>query len=100
MKAYLDSYGVSHANCVEKSELIALTKATFDNPPEKKKVDESSNKVGEAVVKLLGPKLKMKTGSFATNKLQAKVVALYFSAHWSVTQQASTSVKPCVLLVV
>lgn len=81
MKKYLDEYGVSHKDCIEKAEIVARVRETLANPPAKKPPADE-NKVGEAIVKLLGDKLQAKTGKFNTAKLQAKVVALYFSAHW------------------
>jgi len=85
MKAYLDDYGVDHKDCIEKSELVARVKETLANPPPKpqKAAPAQEGRVGKAVVDLLGDKLLAKTGGkFNTSALQAKVVALYFSAHW------------------
>lgn len=81
MKKYLDSYSVDYKDCLEKSEIIARVKATIDNPNKVlKPVDDG--KVGPKLVQLLGDKLQAKTGKFNTAQLKARVVALYFSAHW------------------
>jgi nucleoredoxin len=90
MKAYLDEYGVDYKDCVEKSELVQRVKDTMENPPakpEKKQAaaaaSSAGGKVGQEIVNLLGDKLLAKSGGkFNTSALQAKVVALYFSAHW------------------
>ncbi len=98
MKAYLDEYGVSHADCVEKSEIVQRVKETLANPPAKpeKKADApAEGKVGAPIVKLLGEKLLTKSGKFNTASLQAKVIALYFSAHWWFVQQPQTHRLQC-----
>lgn len=78
MKKYLDSYGVNHSDCIEKSEIVERVKQTLANPPPKK----TQATIGANVVKMLGDKLLSKSGKFNTTALQAKVIALYFSAHW------------------
>lgn len=82
MKKYLDEHGVSYKDCVEKSEIVQRVKETVANPPAKKP-KEVEGRVGAPIVQLLGDKLLAKSGKFGTSALQAKVVALYFSAHWS-----------------
>lgn len=87
MKAYLDSYGVDYKDCVEKSEIVQRVKDTLANPPPKPAPKPAAaapeeGTVGKEVASLLGSKLAMKTGKFPTASLKAKVVALYFSAHW------------------
>ena len=87
MKAYLDSYGVDYKDCVEKSEIVQRVKNTLENPPAKPAPKPAApapeeGTVGKEIVSLLGPKLALKSGKFNTTALKAKVVALYFSAHW------------------
>jgi len=94
MKKYLDSYGVSYAYCVEKSEIVQRVKDTLANPPAKK-AKEEEGRVGAAIPQLLGDKLQVKSGKFATSALQAKVIALYFSAHWwYVRSRRRTKLQP------
>ena len=99
MKSYLDSYSVDYKDCIEKSEIVARVKSTLENPPAKKQpapVVEEEGKVGAAIVKLIGEKLQMKTGKFSTEKLKAKVVALYFSAHWCTYTHKNRSLARCI----